>query len=480
MQYLDALEKLHFEIILNNISTISGTVTDQLRSIVSSALGTTAPETDTESVDLNDMDDAEVERLDKALSEAFQSIRKKPNSSLKKKTKKERATNTTVMHFRIRVLDLLEIYLEKSPNLMITLDILIALLGMLEYCKTDKDLKSLSNTVDRVLKKLFAIRQFSSVDDITEDLLVDILSKLVERKVSPNVLEEHNKLISKCCIFLISASDLLAANEQNQKFYHLIEDYLEKFLKTRNPMFAFSCFRDIMKIRWHGVWKLGQILVERGLLAKNEAKGFRRSQAIELLNVIYKNHGFIAQDIKRFNKLNKTIEKHLEEYVKWLQAMPQISPKEYHTLLELLRDIHKCSKTIEGYNSSINWKNVCDGIQEIRKHTTLLKYQMYATFCNQFQLPIIKTVENGVQKTGKGQNLQNGNHNSSSVQTKQNGVALKRKADTIIENKKQKKLAKKLKKQQRLKIASDGFDNTITFSHSNGVDNSDNEDNSDV
>lgn len=190
-----------------------GTVSDQLRNAVSTALGATIPvDTDADSVDLNDMKDEEAERLDEALSAAFQLMKKSGSSASgnsKKKSKKERTTNTTVMHFRIRVLDLIEIYLKTNAALSITLEIMLALFNMIEYC-TDGDLKPLSDKVDRVLKRLLALRNFENVDDVTPVHLRDLLKSLVEKKVNPITLSAHNQLLSKSFGFLISNSQLVS------------------------------------------------------------------------------------------------------------------------------------------------------------------------------------------------------------------------------------------------------------------------------
>ncbi|XP_031636245.1 myb-binding protein 1A [Contarinia nasturtii] len=465
-----------------------GTVTDHLRSAVSQALGGAIPETDTESVDLNDMDDEEAQRLDAALSDAFRAIRKKTGES-KKKTKLERTTNTTVMHFRIRVLDLIEIYLKTSPSLAITLNILTDLIPMYEQCVGNKDHQPLVNRLQRVLRMLLNLREFSNIDDVNEIKLYELFQSIINVKANPVAINEQNKLRSNLCAFLIAVSQLL--NSPDPILLEAVAGCLENFLRVRNPKVQYTVFSDIFKTRWVGVWRLGQIIARTSLLRADKCRPFRRSQAIDLLSMMYKNHGFIANDTNEFNEHNIKIEAAIHVYVEWAKTSDQVSSKEFSSLLVLFQEMHKCTQTIGNYKCTVKWPKICDSVQLIRQKIELDSYQVYFAFCKRLEIKDIKNSEVDTSKTKNGFNTENGHQNSDgedeeadeenggeeeseeeivieSKPTVTNGVTngKKRKADTDnggLSKKRKAKLEKKLRKQNRLKMSSAGMED-VAFS----------------
>lgn len=506
------------------------TPTDQLRSAVSQALGSAIPETDTESIDLNDMNDDEVERLDAALSDAFKLMR---NSKMtadgsgqggknKKKTKLERATNTTVMHFRIRVLDLIEIYLKTSPALGITLNILSDLIPMYEQCVGNKDQQALVNRLQRVLRMLLNLREFTGTDDVSEIKLYELFQSVINVKENPIAINEQNKMRSNLCSFLIFVSQLLKSPDPI--LLESIALCLENFLRVRNPKVPFTVFTDILKTRWMGVWRLAQVIAACSLLQPDKCRPFRRSQAIDLLSIIYKNHAFITQNVGEFNEYFGKVEAAVQDYIQWgaKQSKTQqmnFTSKEFSSLLILLQEIHKCTQDIAAYKCSMKWSKISTHIQCIRQKIHLDSYQSYVTFCKRFEIEEIKNKEidgggkaakkrklaNGVKQNGnkrvnneeededeEEQVEQNGQtakkQRKNSVNGNENSNSKKRKSsindgdddDNVLSDKRRAKLEKKLKKQNRLKISSIGLDDvsfaftankkTATAATSNGDD----------
>ena len=98
---------------------------------------------------MDEMDEEEGRQLDKALSQAFRMYKaSKPKKSTKKQIKDERI----LMHFRIRAMDLLEIYLKSEhgstkASLASYIDIMLILFSLLEFCIKDTHQKPLENRV---------------------------------------------------------------------------------------------------------------------------------------------------------------------------------------------------------------------------------------------------------------------------------------------------------------------------------------------
>jgi hypothetical protein len=102
-----------------------------------------------ESVDIDDMDEEEGKRLNKALSEAFSMLK---GSKTNKRSKKQLNDDRILMHFRIRAIDLLEIYLKSEhvgteASLSTYIDIMLVLFSLLEFCIRDLHQKPLENRV---------------------------------------------------------------------------------------------------------------------------------------------------------------------------------------------------------------------------------------------------------------------------------------------------------------------------------------------
>lgn len=425
------------------------------------------------------MTDSDATRLDMALSAAFQ-INKKPNS--KKKTKEERENQITVMHFRIRVLDLIEIYQKTNPSLSIALEIIFALFALIEHSSADKDLQILTVKVDRILKKFLGIRKFDDLDNVSEDTLTMMLKSLIDKRVNLITIENHNQRLSKFYQFIINAS-LLLQQQQHKKtnsnvqlsVLKLTEDYLTDFIKSRNPLIAFNLLQDIFKGRWLSIWDMGKLLAKNAL--QLSVRSFRRAQAMELLTLLYKNHGFIHQEIEQFNKITKTIEKSLRKYMDVIETNENLSAKEFSSFVALLLEIFKCHKIPAINESVLDWKLIGDRIQVMRNRVILVSLQSYANLCRCLSIKIQKnnnkTIDSSsssdvVMANGTDQKV-NGNDDADDDNVKQNGGInekkdLKRKKPIESQSKKE----KRLKKENRLKISSEGF-NGITFSSNIGA-----------
>ena len=145
------------------------TVTDRVRMAVRQALGDATMQTDDEDVD--NIDEEQGKRLDESLAAAFRILKE----SRKSQTKKQEKSAQALTHFRIRVIDLLEIYLETSPSMALALDMLVPLFALLEFSIKDPHQKPLENRVRTCLKKLSSVKKFKSVEDVDEELLTTVL-----------------------------------------------------------------------------------------------------------------------------------------------------------------------------------------------------------------------------------------------------------------------------------------------------------------
>uniref|UniRef100_A0A182S7R4 Uncharacterized protein n=1 Tax=Anopheles maculatus TaxID=74869 RepID=A0A182S7R4_9DIPT len=106
-------------------------ITDTMRQTIQTALGGANPETDTESVDLDELDEEQGRKLDVALSAAFRAFRKTKPRKRKGPTRVEKQMDTVLTHFRMRVLDLIDAYLKQEPDMLLCLELMLYIFEML-------------------------------------------------------------------------------------------------------------------------------------------------------------------------------------------------------------------------------------------------------------------------------------------------------------------------------------------------------------
>ncbi|XP_055914940.1 myb-binding protein 1A [Eupeodes corollae] len=436
------------------------TASDKLRNAISLALGSAIPkDDDQDSIDLNDMTEEEGKKLDEALAAAFGAMKKAGGDSQNKKSKNHRVQTTTVMHFRIRVLDLLEIYTQHEPSLLITIEIMLALFNMLEFC-TDEELKPLQIKVEKTLNKLTLLRQFSSVQDVTEANLVDFIRLIIEKKARSIAFDVHNRLKNKCCMFLIANAKLMSEGGTNEQVLALLVDYLEDFIKTRNPAVNVTLLSDIFKLPWQGVWPLASTLTEKGM--EMSVRTFRRIQVVESLSLVYKNHKLISENSKLAKKHLKKIETILCQHLEAISKASSISQKEFNTLMDLFFFAKRCHSKYTIENSSLSSCKDC--VQEIRSRVQLDLAQSYNRFCTAYEVKPLKnpaTVQNGLTNGDVSEEEEEEDNSKVDVTTSKKDKNKKRKnSDSAAESFKK---GKKLKKEERMKAFSEGLNGGFNF-----------------
>ncbi|KAG7212195.1 hypothetical protein KM043_012535 [Ampulex compressa] len=265
------------------------TVTDRLRLAVRQALGDASVQTDDDDVDVDQIGEEEGKRLDESLAAAFRILRENRQS----RSKKQEKTAQTLTHFRVRVTDLLEAYLESGPSMVIALDMLVPLFALLEYCIKNPHEKPLEIRVRSCLKKLSTVKKFKDMDGVNNDLLITVLKALIEKgERSASVCQEMSDKLAECCTFLVRCSQQV--NTSTQDIIKIYGENLTAFFKKRDCVLPAVLFKSILQLYWEGNWQLAPLLVDYAF--DSTIRSFRRGQALEFLTVFYKNHRLIHSD----------------------------------------------------------------------------------------------------------------------------------------------------------------------------------------
>lgn len=425
------------------------TVSDKLRTAVREALG--EYQTDEESVDVDDIDEEEGRKLDEALASAFKQFR--PNTG--KKNKKQNKQDETLTHFRIRALDLVEIYIESDPSMVLCLDIIVTLLNLLEFCIRDEHQKPLQDRVRSCLKKLTNLKKFSSIEDVTETVLGDLLRGLLEKGTkNAMIVQDMGDKIADCCIFVMRCSQLIRNAETTPKkvkkklqqtMDEILLEELEKYFNNRDCLTPFALFSNVLQLNWEGNVSLVEKLIE---FAFNEdVRMFRRNQAVELLRHFYLNHRFLSANKEEFDARCIDMHKVLsEKVIAVLAGDSKVNEKYVGKLFSLLCSIKNCPLDQTG----IDWQNISENVREYRSRNAFSKdgKVAYKKLCNILGIPHLVQMKNFTSnKASDGSGNEDGNSKK------------RRKKSRGLDAKKLKKEAK----MKRLQFSSEGLGD-VSFS----------------
>lgn len=265
-------------------------IPEQLRMAVQKALGKTAAESDTESVDADLIDEEEGRKLDDALAEAFKQF----GQSKGKKTKKERKDKKALSDFRIRVLDLIDIYLEKDPSMDICLAMIAPLTRCLEFCIQDTQFRELENRVRKTIKLLTKVRKFTSTEGISVEILCDYFKSTIEKGARSHFLYQAvGDVITYFATFIIHCSQKIDVRSSKSPkkskpipLVDILKEALLSYFQNRSCVLPIIFFHSILQLEWEGNFELVPIIVEN--VFNNEVRQFRRNEGLELMAGFYR------------------------------------------------------------------------------------------------------------------------------------------------------------------------------------------------
>lgn len=263
---------------------------DQLKIALQKVLGSTAPDTDTESIDADMIDEEEGKKLDAALAEAFKQFHGGKNM----KSKKERKDKKVLSDFRIRVLDLIDIYMEKDPAMDITLALIAPLVRCLEICIQDSQLNELEKRLRKSIKTLTKIRKFSSSSEVTTGvMLCDYLKSIIEKGTRSHFLYQAlGDVITHCATFIIHCSQKIPQDKKSAKkslvqLFDIFKESLQNYFHNRNCLLPIIFFHNVLQTEWIGAYDLVPIAIENAF--DNNVRQFRRNEALELAAGFYRS-----------------------------------------------------------------------------------------------------------------------------------------------------------------------------------------------
>ncbi|XP_054272088.1 myb-binding protein 1A-like [Macrosteles quadrilineatus] len=298
-------------------------VNDKLRRAVIEALGDTGAMTDTESVDLDNMDENEAKRVDRALSAAFQAF--KPS-----KKKKESSHIKALAHFRSRVLDLIEIWMLRveKPPLDLTVDVLLRLMSLLEHSLVDKHQSQLETRVRSVIKKFTGSMSKKSFDieDCKSLHLGNILKSLLDKgeRTTTVYMSVHQELID-ITMFIVKVSQQLPSEddtntegEENPSVYTVLKDAMNSYFTQRDNLIPMKLFAGLFSLNIPFLSHLTSKLPAYAF--DSNVPPYRQSKAVEYLILFWKNNRIVNEPSEELlERLKKTSRKLYKASVKMIE-----------------------------------------------------------------------------------------------------------------------------------------------------------------
>lgn len=336
------------------------TVNDILRLKVSQALGNVTLKSDDEEMDVDDIDDEEGKRLDENLAAAFKMLRE----NRKNQSKKQEKPAEVLTHFRIRVIDLLEAYLQSCPPMAFVLDMVVPLFMLLEFCIIEPHQKPLENKVRGCLNKLAGLKKFKDTEGVDGNLLKTLIEFLVEKKErSASVHMEMTDQLSKCCMFLVRCSQ--QANSPMEEIVSIYKEKLIAFFSKKNECKLFILIlKDTLKLCWEGNWAFVPLLVDYAF--EQEIKFYKRIQAVELLLVFYQNSRLLQDSAHKSTRM-EVEQKLCKKSIKFLRepSDEQKYVQKLFTLLHTARTHH--------LPEAWNWEKMAEVMEQFKKMASLKK-----------------------------------------------------------------------------------------------------------
>merc|ERR1719237_1944915 len=269
-------------------------VPEDLKKKLGDALGKHKEESDAEEeedeLDMDDIPEEDMRELDKKLAEAFKAIGGRKDRLTKKK---EAMAALAEMHFKLRVLDLVELYLTNKPQPGLLCQVVPALFDALDRAVRAEANSVLVSRLVAVMGKVANLPGKLSKEEVEEagDQLVGVEQELFSRAGSGSVVVATlGKTYSRLTTALLRLGELGGLSERMEKVYL---QALEDFLHNKTCVLPPETFGLAMAHNWPGCWAIASQLAKEAL--KPSLRQFRRVSVLSLLSSVLGNKRLIAE-----------------------------------------------------------------------------------------------------------------------------------------------------------------------------------------
>ena len=210
-------------------------VDDDFRDRVKEALGEAKEDSDEEdgnaSIDMDDLDDEAMEKMDENLGKLFKQLSGKKS---KGQLKSERKDVTAQMHFKIRCLDIIDVYLNHQPSMSHVLFLISPLLECMDSYIKMKDHGALTTRLKSTLKKITSLKKIEEADsELDPSSIPEILQSLMDfSNTSSTLVAELSQplpIFAQCCTMVLKCCQKLKDSEVEQKVLGIYRTAMDSF-----------------------------------------------------------------------------------------------------------------------------------------------------------------------------------------------------------------------------------------------------------
>ncbi|RZF35780.1 hypothetical protein LSTR_LSTR014954, partial [Laodelphax striatellus] len=412
---------------------------DKLRAEVRSALGNDAALTDTESVDLDDMNEEEGKHLDEKLSEAFRSIKQQQQKRIALEEK-------DLSVFRLKVLDLIEVWTRTEPELSVLLDVISVVLMLLENTIKGSADAELVTKLKAFIKKVTSVKKYKFNENLDHSLLVQLVETITSREdKTQSVYIAMSSEIIECCTFIFKVSSRENCNmeETHEKLVDVYRNLLKECFLTSNSIVPIGLFHSILGLTWNDSITLVEDIA--GIAFSDKLRPFQRCQALKLLEVYFRNKRQLTEEymISNKKKLKAITKKVIDNGLSELKS--NYSDKLYFQFVQTKSAIKKSVAT------KIEWPSVEQDLQQMRL-ASLKKGKSNSTQPNKKR----KMDESTTMETENASDVED-DQEMTQEENASGGQLKRKKRNNRI-------LTKKERKIRRAKESSKGMDEVFNFS----------------
>ncbi|VVD02152.1 myb-binding protein 1A-like protein [Leptidea sinapis] len=340
---------------------------DQLRMAVQKVLGAATLDDDAESIDADNITEEEGNKLDEALAEAFRQFHQGKNG----KSKKDRKNKKSLSDFRIRVLDLIDIYLEKEPSMDICVGMIAPLTRCLEFCMLDNQFNELENRLRKTIKTLAKVKKFTSTDDITVDILCDHLKAIIDKGTRSHFMYQAlGDVITSFATFIIHCSQKILGHVKSKKqqlspLVIILQETMTSFFLNRNCLLPIIFFHSILQMEWKDRCELVPIIITN--IFSNDVRQFRRHEGVELLIGFYRGLNRNKTATSTIEEKILSIERHFETALLAVKSNLEFKVKKNFVklvkkLINIIRSVHENCQI----QTELDFSNLLNLVSELK------------------------------------------------------------------------------------------------------------------
>jgi len=310
-------------------------VDEDMRKKLTSALGEHGAGDDSEEdLEMDDIPEDELNRLDAKLVDAFKVLGGRKDKQGKKKAEMLKVAN---MHFKLRVLELIDIYLSHSPSPDLVPRIILSLVQSLEAAvRAGSSKQPLINRLKATLGKVCAIKSKQEDVKVSSECgnkILETLSGLLELASSGSVIiSSLGQTYPRLTTYLLRLCQL--SPYHMDKLVALYMDSLQSWLTKSTCVLPNSVFSLAMSHHWPGCWSLASKLTEAAF--SSNVRLFRKVASLTILVGVLSNKVFIDEHSESIDKLSTELLPYIKTEIEKVDNVEKVKPKYLEELFAIL------------------------------------------------------------------------------------------------------------------------------------------------